>query len=116
MITLEDVEQAAERIKGRVLRTPMLPCHALSRLTGAEVVALEGGTDYWQAQGRPLVKDRTSPPDDACVDCYLRPYDRNAGIEEAMNAYLSWEIDLVHEIERDGTVAFGLPGETHAAA
>jgi threonine dehydratase len=38
MITLEDVEQAAERIKGRVLRTPMLPCHALSRLTGAEVV------------------------------------------------------------------------------
>ena len=38
MITLEDVEQAAERIAGRVLRTPMLPCHALSRLTGADVV------------------------------------------------------------------------------
>ncbi|MEA2790600.1 MAG: threonine dehydratase [Acetobacteraceae bacterium] len=38
MITLEDVEQAAERIAGRVLRTPMLPCHAISRLTGAEVV------------------------------------------------------------------------------
>ena len=33
-----------------------------------------------------------------------------------MNAYLSWEIDLVHEIKRDGTVAFGIPGETHAAA
>jgi threonine dehydratase len=38
MITLEDVEQAAERIAGRVLRTPMLPSHAISRLTGAEVV------------------------------------------------------------------------------
>jgi threonine dehydratase len=38
MITLADVEQAAERIAGRVLRTPMLPSHALSRLTGAEVV------------------------------------------------------------------------------
>ena len=38
MITLGDVEQAAERIAGRVLRTPMLPCHAISRLTGAEVV------------------------------------------------------------------------------
>jgi threonine dehydratase len=37
MITLADVEQAAERIAGRVLRTPMLPCHAISRLTGAEV-------------------------------------------------------------------------------
>ncbi len=79
----------------------------LRGLTGAEVVALEGGTDYWQAHGRPLVKDRTSPPDEACVDCYLRPYDRNSGIEEAMNAYLSWEIDLVNEITRDGTVRFG---------
>jgi threonine dehydratase len=38
MITLGDVEQAAERIAGRVLRTPMVPCHAISCLTGAEVV------------------------------------------------------------------------------
>ena len=38
MITLEDVEQAAERIAGRVLRTPMLPCDAISRLTGADVM------------------------------------------------------------------------------
>ena len=38
MITLEDVEQAAERIAGRVLRTPMLPCQAISRLTGADVL------------------------------------------------------------------------------
>ncbi len=38
MITLEDVEQAAERIAGRVLRTPMLPSQAISRLTGADVV------------------------------------------------------------------------------
>ncbi len=38
MITLEDVEQAAERIAGRVLRTPMVPNHALSRLTGADVL------------------------------------------------------------------------------
>jgi threonine dehydratase len=37
MITLQDVEQAAERIAGRVLRTPMLPNDAISRLTGADV-------------------------------------------------------------------------------
>jgi threonine dehydratase len=37
VITLADIEQAAERIAGRVLRTPMLPCHAISHLTGAEV-------------------------------------------------------------------------------
>jgi rhodanese-related sulfurtransferase len=85
-------------------------------LTSAKVHVLEGGTDAWHAFGRPLVKDKTTPPDKACIDFYLRPYDRNSGIEEAMNAYLSWEIDLVHEIERDGTVVFGIPGETYAAA
>src|ERR1700741_1132601 len=37
MITLLDVQQAAERIAGKVLRTPMLPCDALSPQTGAEV-------------------------------------------------------------------------------
>ncbi len=36
-IGLEDIQQAAERIAGRVLRTPMLPCHAISRLTGSDV-------------------------------------------------------------------------------
>jgi rhodanese-related sulfurtransferase len=85
-------------------------------LTHAAVHVLEGGTDAWHAFGRPLVKDKTTPPDEACIDFYLRPYDRNSGIEEAMNAYLSWEIDLVHEIERDGTIVFGVPGETDAAA
>ncbi len=88
----------------------------VTELTTAAVHVLEGGTAAWHAFGRPLVKDRTTPPDEACIDYNLRPYDRNSGIEEAMNAYLSWEIDLVHEIERDGTIAFGIPGETHAAA
>lgn len=88
----------------------------VAALTTAQVRVLEGGTDAWHAFGRPLVKDRTSPPDEACIDFYLRPYDRNSGVEEAMHAYLSWEIDLVHEIERDGTVSFGVPGATHAAA
>jgi threonine dehydratase len=38
MITLDDVQQAAERIAGRVVRTPLIPNHAISRLTGAEVL------------------------------------------------------------------------------
>jgi threonine dehydratase len=38
VIALADIEQAAERIAGRVLRTPMLPCPAISRITGADVV------------------------------------------------------------------------------
>ena len=84
-------------------------------LCNGDVQVLEGGTAAWHAFGRPLVKDRTTPPDEACIDFYLRPYDRNAGVEEAMHAYLSWEIDLVHEIERDGTVAFGAEGDAAAA-
>jgi threonine dehydratase len=37
MITLSDVQAAAERIAGKVLRTPMLANQAISALTGAEV-------------------------------------------------------------------------------
>jgi rhodanese-related sulfurtransferase len=77
-------------------------------LTRAAVRLLDGGTAAWKAAAHPLAKDRRSPPDDACVDFYLRPYDRNSGVEAAMRAYLSWEIDLVHEIARDGTVRFGV--------
>lgn len=74
----------------------------------APVRALAGGTDAWKQAARPLDRDRTVPSDAECIDFYLRPYDRNSGVEEAMQAYLSWEIDLVHEIERDGTVRFGV--------
>lgn len=76
-------------------------------LAGKEPRVLAGGTAAWKAAGQPLEKNRLIPADDDCIDFYLRPYDRNSGVEEAMNAYLSWEIDLVHEIERDGTVKFG---------
>jgi len=77
-------------------------------LTSAEVAVLNGGTEAWRAFGRPLVKDHTNPPDEACIDCYLRPYDRNSGVEAAMNAYLAWEIELVNQIRRDDTIAFGV--------
>jgi rhodanese-related sulfurtransferase len=77
-------------------------------LTPAPVQVLDGGTATWTRAGKPLEHDRTNPPDAACVDAYLRPYDRNSGVEEAMRAYLAWEIDLVHEIARDGTVRFGV--------
>ena len=87
--------------------TARLAVPEVQGLTKGEVRVLEGGTAAWHAYGRPLVKDRTTPSDAACIDFYLRPYDRNSGIEEAMNAYLSWEIDLVNEIRRDGTVVFG---------
>ena len=73
----------------------------------ADVAALDGGTEAWKAAGLPLAADRADPPDEACVDAYLRPYDRNSGVEDAMRAYLAWEIDLVHAVERDGDAPFG---------
>jgi rhodanese-related sulfurtransferase len=97
---------------GRLAR---LAVPELRTLTKGQVSVLEGGTAQWHAHGRPLVKDRTVPPDEACLDFYLRPYDRNSAVEEAMHAYLSWEIDLVNEIARDGTVRFGVEGPAHAA-
>jgi rhodanese-related sulfurtransferase len=77
-------------------------------LSGARVRVMAGGMAAWREAGLALDADHANPPDEACVDVYLRPYDRNSGVEEAMKAYLSWEIDLVHEIERDGTVRFGV--------
>ena len=80
----------------------------LQGLTAAPVQALDGGTAAWAAAGKALASDRADPPDEDCVDVYLRPYDRNAGVAEAMQAYLDWEIDLPRDIERDGTVSFGV--------
>jgi hypothetical protein len=79
----------------------------LRGLTPAPVRVLEGGTAAWRAAGHALEADRTIPADLDCIDFYLRPYDRNSGIEDAMRAYLSWEIDLVHEVARDGDAHFG---------
>lgn len=78
-------------------------------LTHAPVRVLEGGTAAWVRAAHRLQRDHTHPPDDACIDVHLRPYDRNFGIGDAMQAYLSWETGLLHEIARDGTVAFGVP-------
>jgi len=107
--TLRDELGSAKRV---VLTSPegilaRLAVAELQGLTSAPVQVLEGGTAAWIAAGNTPVAGRNDPPDEACVDCYLRPCDRNSGVEAAMQAYLSWEIDLVREIERDGMVAFG---------
>ena len=40
------------------------------------------------------------------IDVWYRPYDLEEGNEEAMQSYLSWEVDLTEQIERDGTTNF----------
>jgi rhodanese-related sulfurtransferase len=76
-------------------------------LGARDVAVLAGGLAAWRRVGMQLVADRAVPADADCADCYLRPYDRNDGVEEAMRAYLTWEIALPEQVARDGDVVFG---------
>lgn len=85
-----------------------LAVQEVNGLTGAEVRVLEGGTDAWVAQGLPCESDRSYPPDEACIDVYLRAYDRNTDVEARMQEYIDWEIALVDQISGDPDVNFRL--------
>ncbi len=73
-------------------------------LTGLPVRYLKGGNAAWRP---PSIRSRPKPhmADDA-VDVWLKPYERAGDTTGAMNEYLSWEVDLVARIERDGTCNF----------
>ena len=43
---------------------------------------------------------------DEAVDMWLKPYERPNDTTKAMSEYLSWEVDLIARIERDGTTNF----------
>jgi hypothetical protein len=43
---------------------------------------------------------------DEAVDMWLKPYERPQDTANAMSEYLSWEVDLIARIERDGTTNF----------
>ncbi|MDI3469751.1 MAG: thiosulfate sulfurtransferase [Pseudolabrys sp.] len=73
-------------------------------LTGQPVHWLKGGNAAWQAAGLPLSAEEKMA--DEPVDVWLKPYERANDNEAAMNAYLSWEVDLLDRIEQDGTTHF----------
>jgi rhodanese-related sulfurtransferase len=78
---------------------------AAMETTGREVFVLAGGSIAWENAGLPLAtgfKDSLDNP----IDVWYRPYDLEEGNEEAMQTYLSWEVDLNKQIERDGTTDF----------
>ncbi|MCY4450897.1 MAG: rhodanese-like domain-containing protein [Immundisolibacterales bacterium] len=78
-----------------------------ARDLGGGVSVLDGGTAAWSAAGLELVAGEGERIADDVNDVWLRPYDRGTGVEDAMQAYLDWEIDLVAQLERDGTARFG---------
>jgi rhodanese-related sulfurtransferase len=73
--------------------------------SGREVQVLSGGTAAWAAAGLKLESGATRMADPA-DDVWLRPYDKDWGVEKAMQDYLTWEVALVEQIERDGTARF----------
>jgi rhodanese-related sulfurtransferase len=71
----------------------------------AAVLALAGGTAAWAAAGYPLETGAThmaSQPD----DMRLRARDQAGNVEDAMRAYLAWEIELVNQMATDDDQRF----------
>jgi rhodanese-related sulfurtransferase len=77
----------------------------LAAIRGGAVKVLRGGTASWREAGLALTAGDEHMAD-APDDVFHRPYDRDMGIEQAMRDYLSWEVDLVRQIERDGDARF----------
>jgi rhodanese-related sulfurtransferase len=73
-------------------------------LTDHPVHWLKGGNAAWQAAGFPMATAERLA--DEPVDVWLKPYERPNDNEAAMNAYLSWEVDLLERIKLDGTTHF----------
>ena len=82
-----------------------LAARDLSMLTDAKVYALEGGTAAWCAAGRPIEEGYTNLAAER-EDIFYKPYDREGTVEDAMNQYLDWEIELINQVKRDGTLVF----------
>ena len=88
MLTSEDGVLAGIAVRSRAHR------RSLSR----------GGNAAWQAAGLPLSTETHMA--DEPVDVWLKPYERTGDTKGAMSEYLSWEVDLLPRIERDGTTRF----------
>jgi rhodanese-related sulfurtransferase len=73
-------------------------------LTDAPVRYLVGGNAAWQAADNALSTEPRMADDP--VDAWLKPYERTGDVAGAMQDYLSWEVDLLQRIERDGTTNF----------
>jgi rhodanese-related sulfurtransferase len=73
-------------------------------LTECPVQWLKGGNAAWAAAGFPM--STAEKMADEPLDVWLKPYERPNDNEAAMNAYLSWEVDLLERIKKDGTTHF----------
>ena len=65
---------------------------------------LRGGDAAWQAVGQPFSTDAKMA--DEPVDQWRKPYERSGDTKAAMQEYLTWEVDLLPRIKRDGSLRF----------
>jgi 3-mercaptopyruvate sulfurtransferase SseA len=75
------------------------------KAASAPVLALDGGTEAWRRAGLPLERGEArmaTAPDDV----RLRARDQAGNVEDAMRAYLSWEIALAAQMAADDDQRF----------
>ena len=73
---------------------------------GKTISILDGGVEAWRLAGYILEKGDDLDAGELSEDVWYKPYQRTDAIDEAMKAYLTWEVALVEQIERDGTTNF----------
>ena len=92
---------------GLLARVALADAQAWARAQSNELHAgaLIGGTAAWLAADLPTSNglEHTIGPTD---DVWFKPYDHRGRQEEFMRDYLTWEVALVEQIERDGTTRF----------
>ena len=67
---------------------------------------LEGGVEAWKKAGYLLEQGDDPDAEELSDDVWYKPYQRADAVEDSMRAYLTWEVGLVEQIERDGTTNF----------
>ncbi len=82
------------------------------RLGFAGAAFLKGGRSAWRKAGLPT--EACSGDDDPRLltptdDMWYPPYARQSGVQEAMQQYLTWEVNLLEQLEREPYLRFGLP-------
>lgn len=86
-----------------------LGCGDVAVALGRDVLSLDGGTQAWAAAGLPLVAG-PDPGSRMSDDTWIEPYDHEKpeDCEREMRRYLDWEVGLMQQLERDGSVSFNL--------
>ena len=74
--------------------------------TARTVSVLVGGTKAWQAAGNPIEVGVDPCWEEDPADVWYKPYERRDAVEEAMQAYLDWELGLVAQVNKDGCTTF----------